>query len=75
MGIFALSECGNVRLLLKRRPPPLNARLLPRRPMAATIDATAGGANANSYMTLTEANTSMEAMISSTDAARDDGNG
>ena len=35
--------------------------------MAVTIDATAGGANANSYITLTEANSFVEAMISSTD--------
>ena len=38
--------------------------------MAITIDATAGGANANSYITLTEANTFVEAMISSTDVSK-----
>lgn len=38
--------------------------------MAVTIDATAGGANANSYITLTEANTFVEAMISSTDVSK-----
>lgn len=38
--------------------------------MAVTIDATAGGANANSYITLTEANTFVEAMISSTDVVQ-----
>ena len=35
--------------------------------MAVTIDATAGGASANSYMTLTQANAYVEAMISSAD--------
>ena len=35
--------------------------------MAVTIDATAGGASANSYMTLTQADTYVEAMISSAD--------
>ena len=35
--------------------------------MAVTIDATAGGANANSYMTLAQADAYVEAMISSTD--------
>ena len=39
-------------------------------PDGSTIDATAGGANANSYMTLTEANTFVEAMISSTDVSK-----
>ena len=38
--------------------------------MAVTIDATAGGANANSYITLTEANTFVEAMIESTDVSK-----
>lgn len=38
--------------------------------MAVSIDATAGGASANSYITLTEANTFVEAMISSTDVAK-----
>ena len=38
--------------------------------MAVTIDATAGGANANSYITLSEANTFVEAMISSTDVSK-----
>ena len=38
--------------------------------MAVTIDATAGGANANSYITLTEANTFVEAMIESTDVGK-----
>ena len=38
--------------------------------MAVTIDATAGGANANSYITLTEANTFVEAMISSSDVSK-----
>ena len=38
--------------------------------MAVTIDATAGGASANSYITLSEANTFVEAMISSTDVAK-----
>ena len=38
--------------------------------MAVTIDATAGGANANSYMTLTEADTFVEAMISSSDVSK-----
>ena len=35
--------------------------------MAVTIDATAGGADANSYITLAEADTFVEAMIESTD--------
>ena len=35
--------------------------------MAVTIDATAGGASANSYITLSEADDFVEAMISSTD--------
>ena len=35
--------------------------------MAVTIDATAGGANANSYMTLAQADAYVEAMISSAD--------
>ena len=38
--------------------------------MAVTIDATAGGANANSYITLTEADTFVEAMISSSDVSK-----
>ena len=38
--------------------------------MAVTIDATAGGASANSYITLSEANTFVEAMISSTDVSK-----
>ena len=38
--------------------------------MAVTIDATAGGASANSYITLSEADTFVEAMISSTDVAK-----
>ena len=38
--------------------------------MAVTIDATAGGANANSYITLSEANTFVEAMIESTDVGK-----
>ena len=38
--------------------------------MAVTIEATAGGASANSYITLSEANTFVEAMISSTDVAK-----
>ena len=38
--------------------------------MAVTIDATAGGANANSYITLSEANTFVEAMIESTDVSK-----
>ena len=38
--------------------------------MAVTIDATAGGASANSYITLTEANTFVEAMISSSDVSK-----
>tara|TARA_R100000231_G_scaffold33212_2_gene29104 strand:+ start:2325 stop:2885 length:561 start_codon:yes stop_codon:yes gene_type:complete len=37
--------------------------------MAVTIDATAGGANANSYITLAEADTFVEAMISSSDVS------
>jgi len=38
--------------------------------MTVTIDATAGGANANSYITLTEADTFVEAMISSSDVSK-----
>jgi hypothetical protein len=38
--------------------------------MAVTIDATVGGANANSYVTLTDANTLVEAMISSADVQK-----
>jgi|TARA_R100001443_G_scaffold25784_3_gene38828 hypothetical protein len=38
--------------------------------MAVTIDATAGGADANSYMTLSEADTFVEAMISSSDVSK-----
>ena len=38
--------------------------------MAVTIDATAGGANANSYITLAEADAYVEAMISSTDVSK-----
>ena len=35
--------------------------------MAVTIDATAGGADANSYITLSEANAYVEAMVLGTD--------
>ena len=43
--------------------------------MAVTIDATAGGANANSYITLAQADAYVEAMISSTDVSKwDTGN-
>lgn len=60
--------------LLRKRWPPLPPsrlkRLLLRSPMAVTIDATAGGANANSYMTLSEADTFVEAMISSSDVSK-----
>ena len=38
--------------------------------MAVTIDATAGGANANSYITLAEADAFVEAMINSTDVSK-----
>ncbi len=38
--------------------------------MAVTIDATAGGADANSYITLAEANAFVEAMISSSDVSK-----
>ncbi len=38
--------------------------------MAVTIDATAGGANANSYMTLAQADAYVEAMINSTDVSK-----
>ena len=38
--------------------------------MAVSIDATAGGASANSYITLSEANTFVEAMIESTDVGK-----
>ena len=38
--------------------------------MAVTIDATAGGANANSYITLAQADAYVEAMISSTDVSK-----
>ena len=38
--------------------------------MAVTIDATAGGASANSYMTLAQADAYVEAMISSTDVSK-----
>ena len=38
--------------------------------MAVSIDATAGGASANSYITLAEANTFVEAMISSSDVSK-----
>ena len=38
--------------------------------MAVTINATAGDANANSYITLTDANTLVEAMISSADVQK-----
>ena len=38
--------------------------------MAVSIDATAGGASANSYMTLAEADTFVEAMISSSDVSK-----
>jgi len=43
--------------------------------MAVTIDATAGGASANSYITLAEADAYVEAMVLGTDAAHwDSGN-
>ena len=38
--------------------------------MAVVIDATAGGANANSYITLAEADAYVEAMVLSTDAGQ-----
>jgi hypothetical protein len=38
--------------------------------MAVTINATAGDANANSYITLTDANTLVDAMISSADVQK-----
>jgi hypothetical protein len=38
--------------------------------MAVTIDATAGGASANSYMTLAQADAYVEAMISSADVTK-----
>ena len=38
--------------------------------MAVTIDATAGGASANSYMTLAQADAYVEAMISSSDVSK-----
>ena len=38
--------------------------------MAVTIDATAGGASANSYITLAEADAYVEAMIGSTDVVK-----
>jgi len=38
--------------------------------MAVSIDATAGGADANSYMTLSEADTFVEAMVSSSDVSK-----
>merc|ERR1711965_624236 len=38
--------------------------------MAVSIDATAGGASANSYITLAEADAFVEAMVESTDAAK-----
>ena len=38
--------------------------------MAVTIDATVGGASANSYITLTDANSLVEAMISSDDVSK-----
>lgn len=38
--------------------------------MAVTIDATVGGASANSYLTLSDANDLVEAMVLSTDAAK-----
>ena len=38
--------------------------------MAVTIDATAGGADANSYMTLAQADAYVEAMISSSDVSK-----
>jgi len=62
-----------VRLLRKRwppLPPSRLKRLLLRSPMAVTIDATAGGADANSYITLAEANAFVEAMISSSDVSK-----
>jgi len=62
-----------VRPLHKRRSPLLISRpnrLLLRSPMAVSIDATAGGASANSYITLTEADAFVEAMISSSDVSK-----
>ena len=41
--------------------------------MAITIDATVGGANANSYITLADANSFIEGLILSDDAAAWDG--
>ena len=38
--------------------------------MAVTIDATAGGADANSYITLAQADAYVEAMINSTDVSK-----
>ena len=38
--------------------------------MAVTIDATAGGANANSHITLAQADAFVEAMIESTDVGK-----
>ena len=38
--------------------------------MAVTIDATVGGASANSYITLDDANDLVDAMVSSTDVAK-----
>ena len=38
--------------------------------MAVTIDAPVGGASANSYITLSDANDLVDAMVSSTDVAK-----
>ena len=38
--------------------------------MAVTIDATVGGASANSYITLSDANDLVDAMVSSTDVSK-----
>ena len=38
--------------------------------MAVSIDATAGGASANSYMTLAQADAYVDAMVLGTDAAK-----
>ena len=41
--------------------------------MAITLDATVGGANANTYITLSDANTFIEGLILSDDTAAWDG--
>ena len=41
--------------------------------MAITLDATVGGANANTYITLADANTFIEGLVLSDDAAAWDG--